>query len=117
MEIQSQTTFPPKAGGDVSVTVWSGMAAGDTGQPIVLAQFADRTVQVEDTFEGCTVTLQGSNDGTNWHTLMDPQGNALSFTAPGLEAVLELPFYVRPSVAGTPGSGSIVVTLVGRRSF
>ena len=116
-EISQATTYPTKAGGDVAVTSWTDLASGDTGQPVVLAQFADRTVQVGGTFDGASLIFEGSNDGATYHTLMDPQGNALSFTAAGLEAVLELPLWVRPRVSGGGAGVAINVTLVGRRSF
>lgn len=116
-EVAQSTTFPSGTGGDAAVTVWAAMAGADTGERVKLVQFADRVVQVEGTFDGATVVFEGSNDDTNYHTLMDPQGNALSFTASGLEAVLEAPFYVRPRTSGGGVSTAVTVTLVGRRAF
>jgi hypothetical protein len=52
----------------------------DTGIAIDMTDYADRSVQVEGTFGSATITIEGSNDGTNWETLRDPQGVALTFT-------------------------------------
>lgn len=93
------------------LVTWSGLLNTDVGSAIQLAHFGDRTVQVTGTFGGGTMTFQGSNDGTNWASLTDPQGNAIAKTAAGLEAVLELPRYVRPSVAGGDGTTDLVVTM------
>lgn len=92
---------------------WSTMANGDSGEPLQNPGSADRSVQVTGTFGvGGTVVLQGSNDGTNYRTLTDPQGNALSFTAAAIEAVQEITRYTRPSVTGGDGTTSLTVTLV-----
>ena len=64
---------------------WTGLAKGDTGAPfradlIHAAGGSDRSAQIVGTFDSATITIEGSNDGTNYTTLTDPQGNALSFT-------------------------------------
>jgi len=82
------------------VVQWSGLAADEAGDPIPFSQYTDKSVQVGGTLGGAAVRLQGSNDGTNWFTLTDPQGNPLSFSSPGLEAVSEATRFVRPAVVG-----------------
>ena len=101
---------------------WAGLtfdaAPNISGVRYTNIAFADRSVQVTGTFGvGGRVLLQGSNDGTNWVTLNDPQANALSFTAAGLEAVLELTQYIRPTVNAGDGTTSLTVTMTfgGRR--
>lgn len=94
---------------------WSALATGDDGLPARLAQAADRTVQIEGTFGGATCTIQGSLNGSNWHTLKDMQGNDLIFTAAGIAAVMEATIYTRPVVTGGAGA-SINVTLLSRSS-
>ena len=60
------------------IATWANMQNGDDGQPIELANFADRSVQVFGTFgAGGNVRIEGSIDGTNYAPLTDPQGNAL----------------------------------------
>lgn len=77
---------------------------------------ADKCVQVVGTFgSGGTVKVEGTNDGTNWVVLTDPQGNALSFTAAGIEAITENPWKIRPHVTAGDGTTSLTVTIVARR--
>lgn len=102
--------------GNVRLVTWTGLANGDDGAPVEWVDFADRCVQVTGTFgSGGSVTIQGSNDGTNWATMADPQGNALTVTSAKLEQVLELPRYVRPIVTAGDGTTSLAVTLCMRR--
>lgn len=96
------------------VATWTGMAAGDTCTPVgpPYADYSDRSVQMEGSFGG-TVTLQGSNDGTNYQSVTDPQGNAIAKSAAALEAISEATLWIRPS----PGASvaATTVTLVMRR--
>lgn len=91
---------------------WAALANGDTGNWLKAGDLVDLAVQVKGTFgTGGTVVLQGSLDGgVTAATLTDPQGNALSFTAAGLKAVLENAPYLRPSV--TAGDGSTAITVI-----
>lgn len=100
--------------GDFRVFTWSTVTTADTCTPINKGSFRDRTVQVTGTFSGSTCVIQGSNDGTNWVTLTDPQGNALSFGATGLETIMEAPLYTRPSVSGGTTTGLTITICVGR---
>lgn len=102
--------------GKARLITWTGLLNGDTGAPTDWVDFADRCLQVTGTFgAGGSVTIQGSNDGTNWSALSDPQGNALTFTSSKLEQALELPRYVRPSVTAGDGTTSLEVTLCMRK--
>jgi hypothetical protein len=71
--------------------------------PIEWAEWADKSVQVIGTFGGGTIVIEGSNDGINWVTLTDPQGNAISKTTAFVEQIMEVTRYVRPRV--TSGTG------------
>lgn len=77
-----------------------------------------RSVQFTGTFgTGGTILLEGSNDGTNYVTLTDPQGNAISKTAAGIEAIEETTVYIRPRVSAGDGTTSLVATLfLGRNN-
>lgn len=80
---------------------------------IPLCRLSDKTVQFVGTFTGTpTIVLQGSNDGTNWETLTDPQGNAISSGVALMEAVTENPLYIRPSMSSGDGSTSVTVILL-----
>ena len=88
----------------------------DVGAPVQWVEYADRCVQVAGTFgTGGSVTIEGSNDGTNFVVLTDPQGNALTVTAARIEQILELPRYVRPRVTAGDGTTSLTVTICMRR--
>lgn len=91
---------PKLMGNRTAVYLWETLTETDSdGGPLDSATFSDKTVQVVGDFgSGGIVVLEGSNDGTNWETLSDAQGNALSFTSAGMEIVLENPFQIRPFV-------------------
>lgn len=107
---------PESIGQQVVLYTWAAIPNGNTGAPIKLENFNDLTATIEGTFgTGGSCTLQGSNDGTNYYSLTDPQGNAITKTAAGLESVTELPVYVRPSVTAGDGTTAIDVRIVARR--
>src|SRR5574343_930143 len=92
-------------------------ATDDTGSPLLIDRRTDRSVQVSGTFgAGGTLVIEGSNDGTNYYTLNDLQGTALSFTSARLEGISEMPLYIRPRVTAGDGTTSlnVYVTAVGR---
>lgn len=102
-------------GKSVYIISWKGMATGESGNSLPLAQYADRSVQVEGTFgAGGVISIQGSNDGVNYVTLTDPQGNPLSFTSAGLEAITEMVAFIRPVVLSGDGTTNINVTMACR---
>jgi len=88
-----------KKGHEHTVT-WAALDTPDTGSTFKRTVFQDLYVQATGTFDSGTVTLQGSNDGTNWVSLVDPQGNAIAFTAAGGEQLLETPVWIRPIISG-----------------
>jgi hypothetical protein len=106
----------------VWVVTWTGLvgSTSDTGIPFDVttvpgAGGADRSVHFHSSnFNGTTAVLQGSNDGTNYIGLTDPQGTPISMTSSGLEAVLEYTRAIRPSVSA--GTGSISCYLIVRGS-
>lgn len=91
------------------LVTWTGLLIGDTGQPVEVSHFPDRTVTIEGTFTGSTGLLEGSNDGTNYYTLKDIFENNVSATVAGMFLVAENPVYVRPRVTG--GAGTLQVRL------
>lgn len=95
---------------------WTGLLNGDDGGPMQMVDFADRSVQVSGTFgTGGSVSIEGSNDGTNYFVLSNPQGTALTLTAAGIKQVLELPRYLRPRVTAGDGTTNLTVTVCARR--
>ena len=95
---------------------WVAVANGDTGAPIQTFNLVDLCVTIEGTFSvGGSCTLKGSNDGTNYYALTDPQGNAITKTAAGIEMVTEAPRYIRPLVTAGDGTTSLSVYVLARR--
>jgi hypothetical protein len=93
---------------------WS-LANGDWGYPVMLPRYSDKTVQVSGTFGvGGTILIEGSvmRDSPVFETLNDSQGNALSFTGPKIEAIVENPYQVRPIVTVGDGTTAIDVYLL-----
>ena len=87
-----------------------------TGVAAEWCEYDKRCVSITGTFGGATVTLQGSNDDTNYFTLTDQQTVAISKTAAALEQVNELPRFVKPVVTGGDGTTDIDVIITMLRS-
>jgi len=109
---------------DAHVIVWTPLTTTNAdGGAIEMPGSADRTIQFVGTFgAGGTIILQGSNlpsptagTDTDWFTLTDPQGNAISKTAAAGEAVLELTRWIRPKVTGGDGTTSLSGYLLVKR--
>lgn len=103
-----------------SVTVtWSGLtnASTDDGTPVEFADYADRSIQVQGTIgAGGNLRIEGSNDGTNYVVLTDPQGTALNFVAAGtLEQVQEMTRFLRPRITAGDGTTNLTCTMYGAR--
>jgi len=92
--------------------VWTALGDADQGSAIKVPMGSEKSFQVFGTFGSATVVLQGSNDGTNWASLTDPQGNAISKTAAALEAVSEHTLYIRPSTSGGTGTNVDVIVFI-----
>ena len=95
--------------GSVKLFTFDLTTANNDGAPIEWAQWADRSVSMTSPAAWGTATcvLEGSNDLTSWITLADNGGNAISKTADGIEAVVELTRYVRPRLS-VPGTAAAI---------
>ena len=101
----------PSAPNRAWVASWT-LANAETGDAFQNPGSSDRSVQVSGTFgTGGTVVIEGSNNGSTYSTLTDPQGNALSFTSANIEAVQELTRYIRPRVTAGDGTTSLTVSI------
>lgn len=108
-------TITPQAHGQV--ITWTGLLNGDTGLPVDMNAFGDRSIQVTGTFgAGGSVRPEGSNDGTNYVQLRDPTSTAMALTAADLKQILECSNFVRPNVTAGDGTTSLTVTIFCRRS-
>ena len=98
------------------VATWAALAVGDDGTPLPFSQYTDRSVQVFGIFDGATLRIEGSNDGTNWSTLTDPQGNDLLITTSKIEMVTEASAFIRPIVIGGGVSTELTVCMLCKES-
>lgn len=96
---------------DSLVLTWEELTTTNAdGEPAEKAGYAIRSVQVTGTFGvGGTISLQGSNDGTNYVALNDSQGDAITLTAAGLVDIQELTRYIRPFVSAGDGTTDLDV--------
>ena len=91
---------------------WDNLVNNDTGAPADVSDRPDRTVSVQGTFNGATMTLQGSMDGgTVYFTLHDNLGVAITLAAAGSVIVAENTKTIRPSITGGGGSTDLDVYL------
>lgn len=114
--VTHNTPVPLKAFGDrgVHTVTWEAMGNADTGSALEMPGASDRSIQMAGTWGSATIVLQGSNDGVNWSTLTDPQGNAISKTADSIEMITELTRYIRPVSSGGTGTDVDVTVLIKR---
>lgn len=96
---------------------WSGLLNTDSGTPFMPGVYGDMTVQAFGTFgAGGTVILEGSLDGgTTWSPLTDPGMTAISFTAAGIETVMQYCELIRPRVTAGDGTTNLTVIVVMRK--
>lgn len=115
---------PAWGGGDqlppgTHVVEWVNLDTGDDGAPFPAPNYPGKSVSVEGTLSGSTVTWQGREDAlSEWFTLHDTGGADLAFTAAGKKQVLEDVVEVRPVVAGGAAAdliGRLIVTTTARR--
>lgn len=95
---------------------WTDYSTADTSTPIKVQnmQGLAGSVQVTGTFGSATITLQASNDGTNYVTLKDSAGTAISFTAAGMAEFSTAALYLKPtSSGGTADNVTVTVILRG----
>lgn len=101
---------------NVPRVIWSGIASGDTFTPFTLTQQYGlaASVQVTGTFAGASVTIEVSNDGTNWVATKDVLGTAIAFSSTGYAELSLCAAYIRPAVTGGSATGlSVVMVLRG----
>lgn len=108
------TTFPSK--GNVLLD-WAAMLDGSVpkaGDAASTGTYEKLTVQVVGTFgTGGSITMQGSNDGTNWATLEDRENNAITVTAAALVEIRDHPRFIRPNLTAGDGTTNLRVLVFG----
>ncbi len=96
------------------VITWSGMATGDTINAAIPSEraAAHATLHLFGTWGGATVTLSGSLDGTNYDTMPDGAGTAISKTDDAVVSVGAAVTHYKPTIAsGTSDSVTAVLRL------
>lgn len=75
-----------------------------------------KTVEMVATTSGGVMTIQGNNStGTDWVTLTDPQGNALSATGRIMEgSIQENPRFIRARTSGGATTDAVTVRFLCR---
>ncbi len=101
---------------------WTGIGTNGAtlGDPVdAVGQRA--VVQLPDAtnINGRTVTLEGTNElvPTNYTTLKDEGGNAVSFTAAGIFVISMLPKWVRSKTTGSTSSTGVALVLATQKIF
>lgn len=104
-------------GNSVLVT-WSMVTANVEGLPIECVQMTDLCWQSFATNQGgAVVTIQGSNDGTNYFTMTNASGGAaVTFSADGGKQTIERPRYIRPYLTTAGTAAVVAVTLLARKN-
>ena len=102
----------------VARTLWEGVTVSSTTNGAeTAAGLPDKTVYVTGDFQSATiVTMEGSNNTATgpYVDCVDPQGNAIAFSADGQEVILENPQFIRPRVSGATGGSDIDVIMISR---
>ncbi len=105
---------------DKIVTIrWSGLLNTDYGEPVRVARYPDKTVQVHGTF-GTTavVAMEGSNLDepttavTDWGDCGDQVGAVLSIGELEPVVIAESPLWIRPIVSAGDGTTLLSVTII-----
>ena len=104
--------------GTTYMHTWSNLTTtNQDGSPISIPGAADRTIQMIGTLgTGGVITMQGSNDGTNWATLTDFQDADMALGALGIFIIAEAPLWIRPLNTAGDGSTDLSILLFSRGS-
>jgi cystathionine beta-lyase family protein involved in aluminum resistance len=93
------------------VLTWGPMANSDTGAPVSLPGYCDRSIQASGTFgSGGSVAFEGSNDGVNYYALPSPGGSTIAITTAAIDPCTTAVLWIRPHVTAGDGTTSLTVT-------
>ncbi len=105
---------------DKIVTIrWTGLLNTDYGEPVRVARYPDKTVQIHGTF-GTTglVAIEGSNQdeptsaATDWGDCGDQVGVVLAIGELEPVVIAESPLWIRPIVSGGDGDTLLTCTII-----
>lgn len=112
MAVITPTVTRITPGVDAWLITWASIGDSDTCTAVAMPEGNEKSVQISGTFNSATIVFQGSNNGSDYATLTDPQGNAISKTAAAIEAVSEHTRYIKPATSGGTSSAVTVTVLV-----
>lgn len=97
-----------------NLVTWETLANGDDGAPFDGPAREHQSIQIQGTLgAGFNLIVEGSNDGSNYHTMNDLDGNSLgSIAAVGIYQIRGVAKYIRPRISGGDGTTAITATLV-----
>lgn len=100
---------------NIEKLTWTNLSTADTATGELIAGLGGAVgcMQVTGTFGGATITLQGSNDGTNFAAITDPAGNDVALSAAGIIDFSTAAAYIRPASSGGTAD-DVTVTVVLR---
>ena len=106
------TLVSDQVAGKVYSYTWEALGDADQGEALDSPGLADKTITVTGIYGGATLTLKGSNDGTNYMTIHDVFGNVMSFTNTNqIAMVAQCPKFMRPETSGGSGTDLDVIVL------
>jgi hypothetical protein len=93
-------------------------ASGDVGTAMGHAEYSYRTYIVTGDFASAgAVTLEGSNDGTNWVPLTNRQGTPMAFTSAGMNTSQDMPMFARPRMTAGTSTGITIIAACHRQDI
>ena len=97
----------------LTIITWEEVKTADTMIPARIEGGAKlASVHFNGTFNGATITLAGSNDETNFATLEDTQGTAISRTTTGRFDIYCADIWIKPtSTGGTSDDVDVVLAM------
>lgn len=91
---------------------WANVTSADTCKSVNLENYVENTFQVFGTMGGGSVTAKGSNNNSNFETLLDYLGAGLTFSSIGMRQILETPEWFKPEQTGVT---SVTMVLKARK--
>lgn len=85
------------------LAVWTNVTSltSDTCQAVSLPDYPDRSIHVWGTFGGCSVAVNGSNNGgVSFVALRDPTSTTIAITSETIKAILENTQQIQPVATG-----------------
>jgi len=94
------------------IITWTPITEADVGRGVLVngSSGAVGAMQINGTVGSATITLQGSNDGSNFYAITDPAGNDVALSAAGIVDFSTAAAYIRPATSGG-SSSSLTVTI------